>query len=59
MTFQAVHGAEPADRLTQHLGRAGPRLRTARSPHFRRRWEVSAVVGVEPKVGDRGLSGAA
>lgn len=36
VTFQAVHGAEPADRLTQHLGRAGPRLRAARLPHFRR-----------------------
>lgn len=45
VTFQAVHAAEPADRLTQHLGRAGLRLHFALSQHFPKLWDVRAGVG--------------
>lgn len=45
MTFQAVHAAVPADRLTQHLGRAGLRPHSALSQHFSKLWGVRAVVG--------------
>ncbi|XP_078192771.1 la-related protein 4 isoform X22 [Callithrix jacchus] len=50
VTLRAVHAAEPADRLTQHLGRAGLQLPSARSPHSRKLWEqvTSKGTGLNP-----------